>query len=247
MLCYESPRREGVLLVGDSERLPMIPSGSIAVILTSPAYWVRGRGRDSASRYSLGLALRHGREWHRVLSREGDLWLVIGDRHDGREWIGMDGIVTESFRRTGWRLQTKAFWLEHPSRARWDSRINYLLRFRKKGKRRVPPRATLCWRLPMPRSPRGTLWDATAPRIVRALLELSRPGPVLDPFFGVGTVAVEARRAGRPWIGVERDRRQVRVAVRQLDLRRGSRDFGSTEIGALLSSGRVDRGLPAGR
>ena len=220
MVRYRSADGKGVLLVGDSRSLPTIPNRSVAVILTSPLYWIRGRGRQSVSRYAKRLALEYGREWRRVLSSDGDLWIVIGDRHDGREWAGMDGLVADWFRRTGWSLQAKGLWAEHPSRARWDDRVNYLLRFKKAGRRSLPPKTTLCWRLPIPWSPRGSLWDATPPPVVRALLALSAEGTVLDPFFGSGIVGVVAARMGRPWIGVERDLSQVRVAARRLRLTR---------------------------
>lgn len=220
MTRYQSADGKGVLFVGDSRSIPAVPDRSVAVILTSPPYWVRGRGRSSASRFARRLAFRYGREWRRVLARDGDLWLVLGDRHDGREWIGMDGLVTEWLRRTGWSLQAKGLWAEHPSRARWDERVNHLLRFRPGRARSLPPAATLCWRLPVPWSPPGSRWDATPPAVIRALLALSPEGTVLDPFFGSGTVAVVARRLGRPWIGVERDPGQVRVAVRRLRLAR---------------------------
>ena len=98
MVRYQSADGKGMLLVGDSRTLPTIPSRSVGVILTSPPYWVRGRGRQSVSRYAKRLAIEYGREWRRVLSPGGDLWIVIGDRHDGREWVGMDGLVADWFR-----------------------------------------------------------------------------------------------------------------------------------------------------
>lgn len=220
MVQYQSADGKGVLFVSDSRALPMIPARSVAVILTSPPYWVQGQGRESASRYARHLSIAYGREWHRVLSPRGDLWVIMGDRHDGREWIGMDGFVADWFRRTGWSLQAKGLWAEHPSRARWDDRVNYILRFRKAGVTSHPPEITLCWQLPMPWSPPASLWDATPPRVLRALLALSPEGTVLDPFFGSGTVGLVAARMGRPWVGVERDPGQARVAARRLRLGR---------------------------
>jgi DNA modification methylase len=217
---YRSVDSRGVLLVGDSRKLSMLPARSVAAILTSPPYWVRGRGVASAARYAGFLATQHGREWRRVLRRDGDLWLVLGDRHDGREWIGVDALVVDAFRRSGWSLQARGLWAEHPSKARWDERVNHVLRFKLAGRRSLPPEATLCWRLPIPWSPPGSLWDATPPLVVRRLLELSVNGPVLDPFFGSGTVGMVATRLGRPWIGVERDPSQARVATRRLRLER---------------------------
>jgi DNA modification methylase len=217
---YQSTDGKGILLVGDSRKVPVIPDRSVSVILTSPPYWVRGHGRESATRHCRQIAIQHGPEWWRVLAPRGELWIIMGDRHDGREWIGMDGIFTECLRRAGWSLQTKAFWTEEPSTLRWDDRINYLLRFSKAGVRSLLPKSTLCWHLPIPWSPRGSLWDAMPPGVVRRLLHLSPPGIVLDPFFGSGAVGAVAARMRRPWIGVERDRSQARVAARRLRLRR---------------------------
>lgn len=198
----------------------MIPALSVAVILTSPPYWVRGRGRTSATRYGHQLATQFGREWRRVLVPHGDLWIVIGDRHDGKEWIGIDGLLADWLRRTGWSLQTKGLWAEHPSTLRWDERVNYLLRFKKAGFISVPPKTTLCWRLSLPSLPAGSLWNGIPLPIIRRLLSLAPVGTVLDPFFGSGSVGVVADQIGRPWIGVERDIRQARVAARRLHLKR---------------------------
>jgi site-specific DNA-methyltransferase (cytosine-N4-specific) len=205
----------------DSRRLDMIATGSVGVIFTSPPYWVRGRGRDSVERYARALAVEFGREWRRVLRGDGDLWLVIGDRHDGREWVGIDEAVVRWLRRTGWCLQAKGFWAQTRSRARWDSRVNYVLRFGKAGRVVRPSSRTLCWTLPLPRSHPDSRWDATPQPVIRAALEDSRRrGAVLDPFAGSGTVGLVARTMSRTWIGVERDPRMARLAARRLRLKR---------------------------
>ena len=220
MVSYVSADNKGLLLVHDSRALPMIPARSVAVILTSPPYWVRGRGRASAARYARQLAAEFGREWRRILAPDGDLWMVIGDRHDGKEWIGIDELVADRFRRTGWSLQAKGLWAEHPSSSRWDECVNYLLRFKKAGARSLPPNTTLCWRLPLPMLPRQSLWNGTPHPVIRKLLSLSPAGTVLDPFFGSGAMGIVAAQSGRRWIGVERDISQARIAARRLHLRR---------------------------
>jgi modification methylase len=49
--------------------------------------------------------------------------------------------------------------------------------------------------------------------LYRVLLSCTNPGDiVLDPFFGTGTTGAVARRLGRRWIGIEREKRYVRVA-----------------------------------
>ncbi len=49
--------------------------------------------------------------------------------------------------------------------------------------------------------------------LYRVVLACTRPGDViLDPFFGTGTTGAVARRLGRRWIGIERERPYVEVA-----------------------------------
>ena len=75
MTLYESRDGRLRLFRGDSRRLHPIVSGSVGVILTSPPYWVRGRGRQSAERYARDLAVGFGREWTRGLAPDGVLGL----------------------------------------------------------------------------------------------------------------------------------------------------------------------------
>jgi modification methylase len=54
--------------------------------------------------------------------------------------------------------------------------------------------------------------------LYRVLLACTNPGDVvLDPFFGTGTTGAVARRLGREWIGIEREKRYVRVARQRID------------------------------
>ena len=220
MTRYSSRDGRLQLFRGDSRRLGAITSGSVGVILTSPPYWIRGRGRDSADRYARELAQDFGPEWRRVLAPDGDLWLVIGDRHDGTEWVGLDALLTRWLRRNGWRLQSKGLWAQTRSRERWDNRVNHLLRFRKVGHVVRPRATTLCWMLPLPRSHPDSLWDAIPEPVIEAMLEGSKKrGAVLDPFAGAGTVGRVVARRGREWIGVERDPHMARVCARRLRLK----------------------------
>ena len=221
MRTYASADGRQRLYVGDSRRLDPIATGSVGVILTSPPYWQEGRGRAAAEAYARRLAVEFGREWRRVLSPAGDLWLVVGDRHDGREWAGIDGLVTTWLRRTGWGLQAKGCWAQTQSRDRWYDRINYVLRFRKSGRVAPQTSTTLCWMLPLPPAPRDSRWDATPDPVIRAALdESARRGAVLDPFAGAGTAGLVAAAMGREWIGVERDPRMAALAARRLRLAR---------------------------
>ncbi|MEO6247150.1 MAG: site-specific DNA-methyltransferase [Sphingomicrobium sp.] len=53
--------------------------------------------------------------------------------------------------------------------------------------------------------------------LYRILLACTKPGDVvLDPFFGTGTTGAVAKRLGRRWIGIERERNYVEVAQRRI-------------------------------
>jgi modification methylase len=53
--------------------------------------------------------------------------------------------------------------------------------------------------------------------IARAILAASRPGDVvLDPFFGTGTTGAVAKRLGRSFIGIEREKSYARAAEKRI-------------------------------
>jgi modification methylase len=53
--------------------------------------------------------------------------------------------------------------------------------------------------------------------LARAILAASRPGDVvLDPFFGTGTTGAVAKRLGRSFIGIEREKSYARAAERRI-------------------------------
>jgi modification methylase len=53
--------------------------------------------------------------------------------------------------------------------------------------------------------------------LARAILAASRPGDVvLDPFFGTGTTGAVAKRLGRSFIGIERDKSYARAAEKRI-------------------------------
>ena len=54
--------------------------------------------------------------------------------------------------------------------------------------------------------------------LYRVVLSSSKPGDVvLDPFFGSGTTGAVARKLGRNWIGIEQDKKYVRIAQKRID------------------------------
>ena len=54
--------------------------------------------------------------------------------------------------------------------------------------------------------------------LYRVILSSSKAGDViLDPFFGSGTTGAVAKKLGRHWIGIERDKKYVNVAQKRID------------------------------
>ena len=54
--------------------------------------------------------------------------------------------------------------------------------------------------------------------LYRVILSSSNVGDViLDPFFGSGTTGAVAKKLGRKWIGIERDKTYVKVAQKRID------------------------------
>jgi modification methylase len=88
--------------------------------------------------------------------------------------------------------------------------------------------------------------------LYRVILASSNPGDVvLDPFFGTGTTGAVAKRLGRHWIGIERDKKYIRVAQKRIEavqraddevLRVEKRKQGRVPFGALLENGFLQPG-----
>jgi site-specific DNA-methyltransferase (adenine-specific) len=54
--------------------------------------------------------------------------------------------------------------------------------------------------------------------LYRIIMASSNPGDlVLDPFFGTGTTGAAARKLARNWIGIERDKKYIRLAQKRID------------------------------
>jgi len=54
--------------------------------------------------------------------------------------------------------------------------------------------------------------------LYRVILASSQKGDlILDPFFGSGTTGAVAKKLGRNWIGIERDKKYIKVAQKRID------------------------------
>jgi modification methylase len=80
----------------------------------------------------------------------------------------------------------------------------------------------------------------------------SNPGDlVLDPFFGSGTTGAVAKRLSRKWIGIERDKKYIKIAQKRIDAVREAdaeslhvekRKQARVPFGALLENGFLQPG-----
>jgi modification methylase len=88
--------------------------------------------------------------------------------------------------------------------------------------------------------------------LYRVIMAASNPGDiVLDPFFGSGTTGAVAKKLGRNWIGIERDKKYIKIAQKRIDAIQSS-DISSLEVatrrqeripfGALLEHGLLNPG-----
>lgn len=88
--------------------------------------------------------------------------------------------------------------------------------------------------------------------LYRVIMASSNVGDVvLDPFFGSGTTGAVAKKLGRNWIGLERDKKYVRLAQRRIDaVQRAAEEAINVEkhkparipFGALLENGLLHPG-----
>ena len=88
--------------------------------------------------------------------------------------------------------------------------------------------------------------------LYRVVMASSNVGDVvLDPFFGSGTTGAVAKKLGRNWIGIERDRKYIRIAQKRIDaVQKADEDAMHVEtrkqarvpFGALLENGLLHPG-----
>jgi modification methylase len=166
----------------------------------------------------------------RILKPHGTLW-VIGSYHnifrvgaalqDEGYWILNDIVWRKSnpmpnFRGTRFtNAHETLIWASHSE----DSRYTFNYRAMKALNDELQMRSD--WLLPICSGGERVKTDGVKAHptqkpeslLYRVLLACTNPGDVvLDPFFGTGTTGAVARRLGRRWIGIEREKRYVKVA-----------------------------------
>jgi modification methylase len=176
------------------------------------------------------------REARRILKPNGTLW-VIGSYHnifrvgaalqDEGYWILNDIVWRKAnpmpnFRGTRFtNAHETLIWASHSE----DSRYTFNYRAMKALNDELQMRSD--WLLPICSGGERVKGEGGAKAhptqkpealLYRVLLACTNKGDVvLDPFFGTGTTGAVARRLGRNWIGIEREKRYVKVARERID------------------------------
>jgi len=200
------------------------------------------------------------REARRILKPNGTLW-VIGSYHnifrvgaalqDEGYWILNDIIWRKTnpmpnFRGTRFtNAHETLIWASHGE----DSRYTFNYRAMKALNDELQMRSD--WVLPICAGGEREKTDGVKSHptqkpealLYRVLLACTNKGDVvLDPFFGTGTTGAVARRLGREWIGIEREKRYVDVARARIDSTLAL-DESATKV---MASRATQRKLPFG-
>jgi site-specific DNA-methyltransferase (adenine-specific) len=112
------PFRNQILCGDAAEALRTLPEALVDCVVTSPPYF---RQRDyEGSERQVGLETSPAayverltsvfREVRRVMKPSGTLWLVIGDKYDDGELLGMPWRVALGMKDDGWRLRGDCIW-----------------------------------------------------------------------------------------------------------------------------------------
>lgn len=215
---------------------------------------------------SLGIYDDFTREWlaeaRRILKDDGTIW-VIGSYHniyrvgallqDADFWILNDIVWRKAnpmpnFRGTRFtNAHETLIWCAK------DGRAKYTFNYRAMKALNDDLQMRSDWMLPICSGSERVKDDAgdkahptqkPEALLYRILLACTKPGDVvLDPFFGTGTTGAVARRLGRKWIGIERERKYVKVASERIAATLPLDESAMTVMGEKRSAPRVAFGL----
>ncbi|HEY5176267.1 MAG TPA: site-specific DNA-methyltransferase [Terriglobales bacterium] len=122
----------------DARRIPLSDS-SLELVVTSPPYWrkrdygfVGQIGQEPTPQEYVGNLIAALREWRRILTRWGSVFINIGDTYWNRSLAGVPGRLETAACDDGWILRNRIVWtkpggMPEPARNRLANRHEYIL------------------------------------------------------------------------------------------------------------------------
>lgn len=122
----------------DARQIPL-PDKSIELVVTSPPYWRKrdygfaGQiGQESTPQEYVANVIEALREWRRILTRWGSVFINIGDTYWNRSLAGVPGRLEGAACDDGWILRNRIVWtkpggMPEPAKNRLANRHEYVL------------------------------------------------------------------------------------------------------------------------
>jgi hypothetical protein len=122
----------------DARRIPL-PESSLELVVTSPPYWRKrdygfaGQiGQEPTPQEYVGNLITALREWRRILTRWGSVFINIGDTYWNRSLAGVPGRLESAACDDGWILRNRIVWtkpggMPEPAKNRLANRHEYIL------------------------------------------------------------------------------------------------------------------------
>lgn len=132
------PEPRTTVMVGDAGAINL-PDATVDLIVTSPPYWQK---RDYGVKGQIGLEptpegyvdslMRCMREWARLLTPYGSVFLNVGDTYQDRSLVGVPALIEVAARNEGWIIRNRIIWaktggMPDPVTNRLANRYEYVI------------------------------------------------------------------------------------------------------------------------
>jgi len=126
----------------DARAIPL-PDSSVDLIVTSPPYWQKRDygfaeqiGLEATPEEFVGNLVDALREWRRVLTPHGSVFLNLGDSYSERSLASVPGRLEIAATDDGWKLRNRIIWAKEggmpdPAKNRLANRHEYIMHFTK--------------------------------------------------------------------------------------------------------------------
>lgn len=132
------PEPSTTVMIGDAGSIDL-PDATVDLIVTSPPYWqkrdygVEGQiGLESTPEGYVDSLMRCIREWSRLLTPHGSVFLNVGDTYQDRSLVGVPALIEVAARSEGWTIRNRIIWsktggMPDPVTNRLANRYEYVI------------------------------------------------------------------------------------------------------------------------